>query len=59
MRSVRPGMREGDVKAVVESVIQREGADGKAFAHIVATGAHAVDAHYSGDDGVLRPIVPR
>jgi len=53
MRSVRPGMREGDVKAVVERVFEREGADGKAFAHIVATGAHAVDAHYSGDDGVL------
>jgi len=46
-------MREGDVKAVVERVFEREGADGKAFAHIVATGAHAVDAHYSGDDGVL------
>lgn len=53
LRSVRPGMREGDVKALVERVFQREGADGKAFAHIVATGAHAVDAHYAGDDGVL------
>jgi Xaa-Pro aminopeptidase len=53
MRSVRPGMREGDVKAIVERVFQRERADGAAFAHIAATGAHAVDAHYSGDDGVL------
>lgn len=53
MRSVRPGLREGDVKALVERVFQREGADGVAFAHIVATGAHAVDAHYAGDDGVL------
>lgn len=53
MRSVRPGMREGDVKAIVERVFQREGADGVAFAHIVATGAHAVDAHYAGNDGVL------
>lgn len=53
MRSVRPGMREGDVKAVVERVFQREGADGLAFAHIVATGAHAEDAHYAGDDGIL------
>ena len=53
MRSVRPGMREGDVKAIVERVFQRERADGAAFAHIVATGAHAVDVHYSGDDGVL------
>jgi len=32
MRSVRPGMREGDVKAIVEHVFQREGADGVAFA---------------------------
>jgi Xaa-Pro aminopeptidase len=53
MRSVRPGMREGDVKAIVERVFQREGADGVAFAHIVASGAHAVDAHYAGNDGVL------
>jgi len=53
MRSVRPGMREGEVKAIVERVFQREGADGTAFAHIVATGAHAVDAHYAGDDGIL------
>ena len=53
MRSVRPGMREGEVKALIERVFQREGADGVAFAHIVATGAHAVDAHYLGDDGVL------
>jgi Xaa-Pro aminopeptidase len=53
MRSVRPGMREGDVKAIVERVFQREGADGSAFAHVVATGAHAVDAHYFGNDGVL------
>jgi Xaa-Pro aminopeptidase len=53
MRSVRPGMREGDVKALVEHVFQREGANGTAFAHIVATGAHAVDPHYLGDDGVL------
>jgi Xaa-Pro aminopeptidase len=53
MRSVRPGMSEGDVKAIVERVFQREGADGTAFAHIVATGEHAVDAHYAGGDGVL------
>ncbi len=53
MRSVRPGMREGDVKAVVERVFQREGANGTAFTHIVATGAHTVDPHHSGDDGVL------
>jgi Xaa-Pro aminopeptidase len=53
MRSVRPGMREGDVKAIIERVFQRERADGAAFTHIVATGAHAVDAHYFGDDGVL------
>ncbi len=53
MRSARPGMREGDVKGIVERVFQREGADGTAFAHIAATGAHAVDPHYFGDDGVL------
>jgi Xaa-Pro aminopeptidase len=53
MRSVRPGLREGDLKAVIERVFQREGVNGAAFTHIVATGAHAVDPHYFGDDGVL------
>ena len=53
MRQARPGMTEGDVKAVIDQVFQREGADGLAFEHIVATGAHAVEAHYFGNDGVL------
>ena len=54
MRRARPGLTEGDVKALVDEVFRREGAEGTAFAHIVATGAHAVDAHYSGDSGILR-----
>jgi Xaa-Pro aminopeptidase len=53
MRRARPGMTEGEVKAVIDQVFQREGADGLAFEHIVATGAHAVEAHYSGNAGVL------
>jgi len=53
MRRTRPGVTEGDLKAVIDEVFRREGADGMAFDHIVATGAHAVDAHYFGDDGVL------
>lgn len=53
MRTMRPGIREGDVKAIIDRVFQREGAGGRAFAHIVAAGAHAVDAHYFGDDGIL------
>lgn len=54
MRQARTGMSERDLKAVVDEVFRREGAEGTAFAHIVAAGAHAVDAHYSGDSGVLR-----
>lgn len=53
MRRTRPGMTEGDVKAIVDEVLRREGAQGVAFDHIVATGANAVDAHYFGNDGVL------
>jgi Xaa-Pro aminopeptidase len=53
MRQARPGMTEGDLKAIIDEVFQREGAEGVAFDHIVATGAHAVDAHYFSDDGVL------
>ncbi len=54
MRQARAGMSERDLKAMVDEVFRREGAEGTAFAHIVAAGAHAVDAHYSGDSGVLR-----
>jgi Xaa-Pro aminopeptidase len=53
MRQARPGMTEGDVKALIDQVFRQEGADGLAFDHIVATGANAVEAHYFGNDGVL------
>jgi Xaa-Pro aminopeptidase len=53
MRRARPGMTEGDVKAIIDQVFQQEGADGVAFEPIVATGANAVEAHYFGNDGVL------
>jgi Xaa-Pro aminopeptidase len=53
MRQARPGLSEGDLKALIDDVFNREGADGLAFDHIVATGAHGVDAHYFGNDGVL------
>ena len=53
MRQARPGMTEGDVKAVIDQVFQQEGADGVAFDHIVATGANAVEAHYFGNDAIL------
>jgi Xaa-Pro aminopeptidase len=53
MRRARSGMTEGDVKALIDQVFRQEGADGVAFEHIVAAGAHAVEAHYFGSDGVL------
>lgn len=53
MRRTRAGVTEHDLKAVIDQVFRREGADGVAFDHIVAAGAHAVDAHYFGNDGVL------
>jgi Xaa-Pro aminopeptidase len=54
MRQARPGRTEGEIKALIDQVFRREGADGVAFDPIVATGAHAVEAHYFGSDGVLR-----
>jgi len=53
MSEVRPGMREGEVKAIVDRVFREQGASGAAFPHIAAAGAHAADVHYFGDDGVL------
>lgn len=44
-RTVRPGMTERELSVLLESEVQRRGADGTAFPTIVASGAHACILH--------------
>jgi len=51
MRTLRPGLTEDDIKAVIDGVYRRLGADPRpAFGHIVASGANSVVLHYRGGD---------
>lgn len=54
MKSVRPGMKEYQVEALLEQVFRREGAAGPAYTSIVGAGANATVLHYINNDGELR-----
>jgi Xaa-Pro aminopeptidase len=54
MTSVRAGMYERDVKAIIDAVFSREGAEGLAFPDIVAAGKNAINLHYAGDNSQLK-----
>ena len=51
--TVRPGLFERDIKAVVDEVFRRHGVAVPAFSHIVASGPNALVLHYEGDDRQL------
>ncbi len=55
MAAVRPGMREFELKRIIESEFAAAGATGLAFPSIVAAGRNGAIAHYSGSDGVIGP----
>jgi Xaa-Pro aminopeptidase len=55
MAAVRPGMREFELKRIIESEFAAAGATGLAFPSIVGAGPHGAFAHYSGSDGVIGP----
>jgi Xaa-Pro aminopeptidase len=46
MRSVRPGMYEFEVEAIIENVFRRSGASGPAYTSIVGSGLNATILHY-------------
>ncbi len=52
---VRAGMGEWEVEAALESGFRRRGADGPAFATIVAAGANACTLHYSANGSRIGP----
>ena len=55
MAAVRPGMREFELKRIIESEFAAAGATGLAFPSITGTGRNGAFAHYSGSDGIIGP----
>ena len=55
MAAVRPGMREFELKRIIESEFAAAGATGLAFPSIVGAGRNGAVAHYPGGDGVIAP----
>ena len=56
MRTVRPGMHEYEVEALIDYIFRRRGAIGPAYPSIVAGGANATILHYIAND---RPLGDR
>jgi Xaa-Pro aminopeptidase len=50
MRSVRPGMWEYELQALIESGFRRAGADGTSFGSIVGSGPNSTQYHYEKND---------
>lgn len=53
MRSVRPGMREFEIEALVDYEFRRRGASGPAYPSIIAGGANATILHYVENEASL------
>jgi Xaa-Pro aminopeptidase len=53
MAAVRPGMREYELKRIIESEFAAAGATGLAFPSIVGAGRNGAIAHYTGSDAVI------
>jgi len=54
MKSVRPGMKEYEVEALLEHCFRRHGASGPAYTSIVGAGANATVLHYISNNDELR-----
>jgi len=55
MAAVRPGMREYELKRIMESEFAAGGATGLAFPSIVGAGPNGAVAHYPGSDRIIAP----
>jgi Xaa-Pro aminopeptidase len=55
IRSTRPGLGEWDLRAVMDMVHRRAGADGPAYDAIVGSGPNSVTLHYMADNRVMQP----
>ena len=53
MRTIRPGITEGNIKNIVDATFAASNASGICFPHIVGAGPHSTDIHYQGSRRVL------
>ena len=53
MRSVKPGMTENEIAALIEYEYKRRGAEGPAFSSIVGSGLNSTVLHYAANSGTL------
>src|SRR2546425_3468341 len=54
MKTVRPGMKEYEVEALIEQIFRRHGASGPSYTSIVGGGANATVLHYISNNDELR-----
>jgi Xaa-Pro aminopeptidase len=52
--TIRPGMNEFEVQALIEYTFRRNGADRPSFASIVGSGPNSTALHYSANDRFMR-----
>ncbi|HET7230630.1 MAG TPA: Xaa-Pro aminopeptidase [Longimicrobium sp.] len=55
MISIRPGMNEFELQAVIEGTFRRNGADRPSFGSIVGSGPNSTTLHYRTADRFMRP----
>src|SRR5438876_184525 len=54
MKAVRPGLKEYEVEALIESIFRRHGSAGPSYTSIIGSGANATVLHYISNQGTLR-----
>ena len=54
MKTVRAGMKEYEVEALIEQIFRRHGAAGPSYTSIIGSGANATVLHYIENSGELR-----
>ncbi|HEX6308776.1 MAG TPA: aminopeptidase P N-terminal domain-containing protein [Longimicrobiales bacterium] len=54
MRSTQPGMNEFEMRALVEYIFRRNGAEGPAYGSIVGSGPNSTTLHYQASDRFMQ-----
>jgi len=54
MKAVRPGMKEFEVEALIESIFRRHGSSGPSYNSIIGSGANATVLHYINNMDTLK-----